>query len=87
MASFNQPVAVAVNALGDLFVSDMVNNTVRHIDVATHEVTTAVGTLLTGGVVLGPLPAQITFPFGLALTNQESFSSCPRIPCYSRIDH
>ena len=68
-ASFNHPVAVAANALGDLFVSDMVNNTVRHIDVTTGEVTTTVGTPLTGGVALGPLPAQITFPFGLALTN------------------
>ena len=68
-ASFNHPVAVAANALGDLFVSDMVNDTVRHIDIATDDVTTSVGTPLTGGVVLGPLPAQITFPFGLALTN------------------
>ncbi len=68
-ALFNHPVAVAANALGDLFVSDTVNNTVRHIDVATDEVTTTVGTPLTGGVALGPLPAQITFPLGLALTN------------------
>ena len=68
-ASFNHPVAVAANALGDLFVSDMVNDTVRHIDLATDDVTTSVGTPLTGGVALGPLPAQISFPLGIALTN------------------
>ena len=68
-ASFNHPVAVAANALGDLFVSDMVNDTVRHIDIATDDVTTSVGTPLTGGVALGPLPAQISFPLGIALTN------------------
>jgi len=78
---------VAANALGDLFVSDMVNDTVRHIDIATDDVTTSVGTPLTGGVALGRYRRRLAFPLESPSRIQEGFSSCPRIPCYSRIDH
>jgi DNA-binding beta-propeller fold protein YncE len=67
-ALFHDPFGVAAYGAGDLFVSDFLNNTVRHIDVATGTVTTVVGTLVASGVRLGALPAQLAHPSALGLT-------------------
>jgi sugar lactone lactonase YvrE len=67
-ALFDSPVGVAANALGDVFVSDSLNDTVRHIKVSTGAVTTVIGSLAVPGVRLGPLPGQLTMPSALALT-------------------
>jgi sugar lactone lactonase YvrE len=67
-ALFNSPVGVTVNALGDLFVSDSLNDLVRHVSTSTGVATTVIGTLSVPGVRLGALPAQITQPSALALT-------------------
>ena len=67
-ARFAYPTQLTVDGLGNLFVSDSLNNTVRHIDLATAAVTTVVGTAKDSGVAFGPLPAQLTDPLALALT-------------------
>ena len=59
---------VAADGSGNLFVCDLSNNAVRHIDIATGVVTTVIGGAAAAGVKLGPLPAQLTLPFAVALT-------------------
>jgi sugar lactone lactonase YvrE len=68
MAHFAQPSALAVDAVGDLFVGDGLNETVRRIDIKNATVSTPIGVLKVTGVRLGPLPAQIGQPTALALT-------------------
>ena len=68
MAHFAQPSALAVDAVGDLFVGDALNETVRRIDVKSATVSTPIGVIKKTGVQLGPLPAQIGQPTALALT-------------------
>jgi DNA-binding beta-propeller fold protein YncE len=59
--------AVVCDKAGNLFVTDTFNNTVRKIVIGTQVVTTVVGSPDRMGVVLGPLPAGLGNPFGLAL--------------------
>jgi sugar lactone lactonase YvrE len=66
-AQFFSPSGVAANGSGDLFVADTGNNTVRHIDTSSAAVTTVVGGV-TPGVMLGPLPAQLSQPLAVAIT-------------------
>jgi sugar lactone lactonase YvrE len=66
-ARFSFPTGVAANAVGDLFVSDLLNNTVRHVDLSSDTVTTVIGSTAVWGVRTGPLPAQVTQPTALAL--------------------
>jgi sugar lactone lactonase YvrE len=67
-AQFDGPVGVAANALGDVFVSDSLDDTVRRVKAATGSVTTVLGTVSVPGVRLGPLPGQLTHPSAIALT-------------------
>jgi sugar lactone lactonase YvrE len=67
-AQFQYPAGLTANSVGDLFVADSLNNTVRHIDAAGGAVTTVIGTLHASGVRLGALPAQLTHPATLILT-------------------
>jgi sugar lactone lactonase YvrE len=67
-ALFDGPVGVTANTLGDVFVSDSLNQIVRHVNAATRAVTTVVGTLALPGVRLGALPGQLSHPSALALT-------------------
>ena len=64
--AFNYPTHVAANGLGDVFVADSANNTVRRID-AAGRVWTLVGNWTDSGVRLGALPAQLDRPAALAL--------------------
>ncbi len=50
----------------DLYVSDSNNNEIRHVDTNTGAVTTVLGSATKSGVLLGPLPTQITLPSALA---------------------
>jgi sugar lactone lactonase YvrE len=67
-ARFNYPSRVTLNGVGDLFVADSLNNSVRHVDLMTGDVTTTIGTPNTPGVKLGPLPSQMSLPTAVALS-------------------
>ncbi len=67
-ARFQYPAGITANGLGELWIADSINNIVRHVDVASGVVTTVVGTLHEQGVLLGPLPSQLTQPVTLTLT-------------------
>jgi sugar lactone lactonase YvrE len=66
-ALFGAPVALVNDGAGNLFVTDRGNHTIRKLVIATQEVTTVVGTPESVGVILGPLPASLSCPWGLAL--------------------
>ena len=67
-ATFSLPFGITANGLGDLFVSDTHNNTIRHVDASTGAVTTPIGTTAAFGVKLGALPAQLSEPSSVCLT-------------------
>lgn len=67
-ASFSLPFGTTANDLGDLFVADTHNNTIRHIDTSTGAVTTPIGSTQAFGVSLGPLPARLSEPSAVCLT-------------------
>ncbi len=66
-AHFSSPTSIVADAGGDVFVSDLLNNRVRRVNVAKRTVTTIIGGAIPG-VSLGALPAQLTQPGPLALT-------------------
>ena len=66
-ARFNSPVGLACDKKGNLFVGDVNNHTIRKIVIATQAVTTVAGTPERMGIVLGPLPAGLSGPTGLAI--------------------
>jgi hypothetical protein len=66
-ARFYSVTALAYDKAGNLFATDTWNNTVRKIALGTQVVTTVVGSPDLMGVVLGPLPAGLGNPWGLAL--------------------
>jgi hypothetical protein len=66
-ARFNSPGALASDGAGNLFVADGDNSAIRKIVIATGAVTTPVGVPGRAGVVLGPLPAGLHGPRGLAV--------------------
>ena len=68
-AHFTQPGTLAIDGLGDLFVADVLDFDVRHIDLSNGAVTTVVGVAGDSGVTPGPLPAQLGQPTALALTS------------------
>jgi sugar lactone lactonase YvrE len=65
-ATFNQPRGLALDGAGALFVADYGNSTVRRIDLAAAQVTTIAGVPGQAAATLGPLPATLNFPEGLA---------------------
>jgi sugar lactone lactonase YvrE len=65
-ARFNCPEGMAYDGVGNLFVADLRNRTVRKIVIASGAVTTVVGTPGRLGVAPGPLPSSLTCPVGLA---------------------
>ena len=64
-ALFNGPTDIAIGPGGGIFVSDSGNSTIREIS-ATGVVTTLAGIAGEVGVTLGPLPAALNLPAGLA---------------------
>jgi len=73
-ARFDFPTGVLVGS-GSLFVADSGNSTIRKIDLATAVVSTLAGQPGISGVKLGPLPARLNQPFGVALLGQQLFIS------------
>jgi uncharacterized protein (TIGR03437 family) len=68
-AELSGPKAVAVNASGDIYIADAVNNVVRLVAAATGKISTAVGTGASGfsGDLGLATAAQLTNPTGVAL--------------------
>jgi hypothetical protein len=66
-ALFSFPNDVVSDGAGNLFVADRGNHAIRKVAIATGAVTTVVGTPGRRGVALGPLPAGLSYPVGLAL--------------------
>ena len=64
-ARFNQPLGIAYQD-GSLYVADCGNHVIRKLVLATGQVTTVVGRPDRAGVVLGPLPAGLNTPAGVA---------------------
>lgn len=67
-ARFNHPFGVAADAYGNLYVADQGNQAIRKVELATAIVTTLVGVPSQVGVTLGPLPAGLNAPAGLAIS-------------------
>src|SRR5690606_8505706 len=77
-AKFNEPYAIAVDAKGNLYVSDSGNHVIRYVDMQTEEVTTVAGDFTgyeagelypLGGYADGKAgEALFNFPKGMALT-------------------
>jgi streptogramin lyase len=66
-ARFSGPHGIASDGEGNLFVADSDNHAIRRIAIGTRTVTTVVGSPDRMGVALGPLPAALTAPWGLAV--------------------
>jgi hypothetical protein len=65
-ARFNSLGGVATDGAGNLFVADTGNHTIRKVVIATGVVTTVIGSPGNDSVILGPLPASLSSPRGLA---------------------
>jgi sugar lactone lactonase YvrE len=68
-AKLNDPRGVAVNAAGDIFISDAANQRIRKVDHSTGNITTVVGDGFIGSFGDGGLGtgAEVNFPTGLAV--------------------
>jgi streptogramin lyase len=66
-ARFDMPHAIVADGAGSLFVADTRGHTVRKIAIASGAVTTYVGAAGVAAVQIGPLPAGLNTPCGLAL--------------------
>ena len=69
-ASFNQPIAVAVDRSGNVYVADRDNHTVRLID-PSGKVTVVAGTGAAGFAEGPATSAQFNQPYGVALSSDE----------------
>lgn len=72
MASLNNPRAIAVDAKGNIYISDSTNNRVRKVDVATGRITTVAGngTRDYSGDGGPATQAALAFPMGLAVDRE-----------------
>jgi len=70
-AELNTPAGIAVDANGDLFIADYVNNVVREVDPTTHLITTIAGGGSHGAVNFSgqATDAKLNGPISLALDN------------------
>ncbi|MCZ8518011.1 MULTISPECIES: stalk domain-containing protein [Paenibacillus] len=79
-AKFNEPSGIALDARGNLYVSDSGNQRIRYIDLAQGTVTTVAGggtaallrdPYVPGGFADGPaLQARLNYPMGIAVTSE-----------------
>jgi autotransporter-associated beta strand protein len=69
-AQFNDPMGVAVDAAGDLFIADSGNNVVRKVDLSTGVISTVAGTAAAGysGDGAAATAAQLYNPVGIAVS-------------------
>ncbi|HNN95626.1 MAG TPA: hypothetical protein PKI03_25280, partial [Pseudomonadota bacterium] len=65
-ARFTWPYGVAIDSVGNLFVTDGKEHTLRKIQLPNAVVTTIAGGARQGGVKLGMLPGRLNVPFGVA---------------------
>jgi sugar lactone lactonase YvrE len=72
-AVFFHPHGLAIDTVGNLYVADTDNNTLRKVTPAG-VVTTVVGAPFAAGVVLGPLPGSVNNPWGIALVPGPTLS-------------
>jgi len=79
-ARFNIPTSLTLDGSGNIYLADRENHTIRKIT-PTGTVTTIAGTARFGVVAPGPLPAELSFPSGIALTPAGDLvvSSCNAI--------
>ena len=74
MARFNRPLGIALGRSDELYVADNQNHAIRKLVLSTGAVTTLVGAAAGPPVVLGPLPAGLSFPTSVAVgPNGELF--------------
>jgi len=66
-AAFDSMRGVALDGLGDLYVADTQNSTVRKIVLATKQVTTIAGMAHVPNQQLGPLPSTLDQPWGIVV--------------------
>ena len=66
-AAFDSMRGVALDGLGDLYVADTQNSTVRKIVLATKQVTTIAGMTHVQNQQLGPLPSTLDQPWGIVV--------------------
>ena len=66
-AQFNSPISVAVDARGDVYVTERAGNRLRRIEAATGLVSTVAGTGMAGYLDGPALSAQLSNPVGLAI--------------------
>jgi len=74
-ARFNQPIGVAGDGAGNLYVTESGNHTIRKIVLATGTVSTLAGVAGRSRVQLGPLPAGHNLPGGIAVTPHGDVAS------------
>jgi len=65
-ARFFQPTGIALDGLGNAYVADTLNHTIRKIT-AAGVVTTIAGVSRSEGVSLGPLPGSVNHPSGISM--------------------
>ena len=70
-ASFNHPEGIAVDALGNVYVADSLNNEIREIT-PTGLVTTVAGSTVAGNVDGAGTSAEFNFPAGIAIDSAGS---------------
>jgi hypothetical protein len=66
-AAFFRPIDLGLDGLGNLYVSDVSDHTLRKIAIAGRQVTTSAGHSVQEGVVLGALPGGLSNPVGVAV--------------------
>jgi len=74
-ALFRYPRGIVPDGLGNLYVADTNNHTVRKIVIATQVVTTVLGTSTSIGFAGGALPGSLAYPQGVSLYNGTLYVS------------
>ena len=65
-ARFNEPLGIALDQSGHLYVADSLNNAIRCVTLSTGQVRTVLGKAGPGAVITGPLAQSLLYrPFGL----------------------
>jgi sugar lactone lactonase YvrE len=77
-AQFGSAASLVADDQGNLYIADTPNDTIRKLEIATRAVTTVLGVAGRDGDVLGPVPAGLDQPQGLAIGSDGAlFISTP----------